>query len=133
MQGIKWCFKYWFWFDWDNFLLQGKRLSKEGKIKGIGLKTCQERCKNKKECGWYSYNKVRIFWEGHKIWKNLPHKIWRYWIASNIEWKIFFQILWPSQNIRTLRVKIYVFILKIAEDYQFQVQLIMFLVNQSAH
>ena len=22
--------------------------------------------------------KVRIFWEGHKIWKNLPLKIWRY-------------------------------------------------------
>ena len=28
-------------------------------------------------------DKVRIFWEGHKIWKNLPHKIWCYWVASN--------------------------------------------------
>ena len=27
--------------------------------------------------------KVRIFWEGHKIWKNLPLKIWRYWVALN--------------------------------------------------
>ena len=33
--------------------------------------------------------KVRIFWEGHKIWKNLPLKIWRYWLASNFKWKIF--------------------------------------------
>ena len=34
---------------------------------------------------------VWIFWEGHKIWKNLPHKIWRYWLASNFKWKIFFE------------------------------------------
>ena len=27
--------------------------------------------------------KVRIFWEGHKIWKNLPLKIWRYSVTSN--------------------------------------------------
>ena len=27
--------------------------------------------------------KVRIFWEGHKILKNLPLKFWRYWVASN--------------------------------------------------
>ena len=33
--------------------------------------------------------KVRIFWEGHKIWKNLPLKIWHYWVASNFKWKIF--------------------------------------------
>ena len=33
--------------------------------------------------------KVGIFWEGHKIWKNLPLKIWRYWVASNFKWKIF--------------------------------------------
>ena len=23
---------------------------------------------------------AQIFWEGHKIWKNLPLKIWRYWV-----------------------------------------------------
>ena len=33
--------------------------------------------------------KVGIFWEGHKIWKNLPLKIWRYWVSSNFKWKIF--------------------------------------------
>ena len=35
--------------------------------------------------------KVWILWEGHKIWKNLPLKIWRYWVASNFKWKIFFK------------------------------------------
>ena len=33
--------------------------------------------------------KVGIFWEGHKIWKNVPLKIWRYWVPSNFKWKIF--------------------------------------------
>ena len=33
--------------------------------------------------------KVWTFWEGHKIWKNLPLKIWRYWVMSNFKWKIF--------------------------------------------
>ena len=33
--------------------------------------------------------KVRVFWEGHKIWKNLPLKIWRYSVMSNFKWKIF--------------------------------------------
>ena len=42
--------------------------------------------------------KVQIFWEGHKVWKNLPLKIWHYWVASNCKWKI----LWPSQNIWTV-------------------------------
>ena len=28
--------------------------------------------------GWNILIKVRILWEGHKIWKNLPLKIWRY-------------------------------------------------------
>ena len=46
--------------------------------------------------------KVRIFWEGHKIWNNLPLKIWCYWVVSNLKWKIFSNFLWPSQNIRTL-------------------------------
>ena len=27
--------------------------------------------------------KVSTFWEGHKIWKNLPLSIWRYSVASN--------------------------------------------------
>ena len=35
------------------------------------------------------FAKVRIFWEGHKIQKNLPLKVWRYWVTSNFKWKIF--------------------------------------------
>ena len=35
-----------------------------------------------------SYGKVLIFWEGQKIWKNLPLKIWHYWVASNLKWMI---------------------------------------------
>jgi hypothetical protein len=45
--------------------------------------------------------KVQIFWEGNKIWKNLPLKIWCYSVASNFKWKVFSLILWLSQNIRT--------------------------------
>ena len=30
-----------------------------------------------------------IFWESHKSWKNLPLKIWSYWVASNF--KLFHQ------------------------------------------
>ena len=37
--------------------------------------------------------KVRIFWERHKIWKNLPLKIWRYSVTSNFKWKIFSNIV----------------------------------------
>ena len=32
--------------------------------------------------------KVRIVWEGHKIWKNLSLKIWCYLVTSNFKWKI---------------------------------------------
>ena len=32
--------------------------------------------------------KVRIFWEGHKIWKNLPLKIWHYWMAANYSFEV---------------------------------------------
>ena len=45
-------------------------------------------------------DKVRIFWKGQKIWRNLPVKIWRYSVMSKSG--RFFQILWTSQNIRTL-------------------------------
>ena len=40
----------------------------------------------------------------HKIWKNLPLQIWRYWVTSNWKWKIFFRILCPSQNVQTLHI-----------------------------
>ena len=33
--------------------------------------------------------KVWTFWEEHKIWKNLPLKIWHYWVTSNFKWNIF--------------------------------------------
>ena len=74
-------------------------------------------------------SKVWIFWEGHKIWKNLPLEIWGYSVTSNFKWKIlsnfvafseypnfiksthyYFMpwissILWPSQNIQTLSLR----------------------------
>ena len=37
--------------------------------------------------------KVWTFWEGHKIWKNLPFSIWRYSVVSNFKWKIFSNFL----------------------------------------
>ena len=46
-------------------------------------------------------SKVQIFWECHTIWKNLPLRIWRYSVTSNLKLKIFSN-LWHSQNIRTL-------------------------------
>ena len=49
------------------------------------------------------HGKVRIFWEGHNIWKNLPRKIWRYWVVSNFKWKIFSNFVafseYPNFNI----------------------------------
>ena len=57
----------------------------------IGLKTNHDKdslifhrfCKEKEIC------KVRIFWEDHKIWKNLPLKIWSHLVKSNFKWKFF--------------------------------------------
>ena len=48
-----------------------------------------------------TFSKVRIFWEGHNIWKNPPLKIWHYSVTSNFT-RIFFSNLWPSQNLQTL-------------------------------
>ena len=59
---------------------------------------------------WQSYDfialkfgKVRISWEDHKIWKNLPLKIWCYWVASNFKWKICFNFVafseYPNFNV----------------------------------
>ena len=51
-------------------------------------------------------SKVRIFWEGHKIWKNLPLKIWRYSVTSNFRWKIFSNLVafseYPNFNLLVL-------------------------------
>ena len=44
--------------------------------------------------------KVWIFWEGHRKIFHLKCDVTEY-IVSNFKWKIF-EILWPSQDIRTL-------------------------------
>ena len=48
------------------------------------------------------YNKVQIFWEGHKKFEKISHFIWRYLVCSN-ELKDCLKFLWPSQNICTLQ------------------------------
>ena len=45
--------------------------------------------------------KVGIFWEGHKTWKNLPLKVWRYSVASNFKWKIVAFSEYPDFTYRT--------------------------------
>ena len=42
--------------------------------------------------------KVWTFWEGHEISKNLPLKIWRYSVASNSIWKIFWNFVPFSES-----------------------------------
>ena len=48
-----------------------------------------EVCNVSKQTSSKYFVNVWIFWEGHKIWKNLQCKIWRYWVVSNFKWKIF--------------------------------------------
>ena len=50
----------------------------------------------------YQIIKVNLFWEGHKILRNL-HQLfdWQYLHRTNNWWR-FCKILWPSQNIWTL-------------------------------
>ena len=46
--------------------------------------------------------KVHIFWEGHKILRNLHRRFDQYILhRTNLRWR-FRKILWPSQNIWTL-------------------------------
>ena len=49
-------------------------------------------------------DKVRIFWEGQKIWKSLPLKIRRYSVTSNFKWKNFSNFVafseYPNFSIR---------------------------------
>ena len=60
-----------------------------------------------------SDSKVRIFWEGHKILKDLPVKIWRRWVASNFTWKIFSNFVafseYPNFTIRRFQLRCSVF------------------------
>ena len=41
---------------------------------------------------WHLRRKFWTFWEGHKIWKNLPLSIWCYAVASNFQLEEFFKI-----------------------------------------
>ena len=41
--------------------------------------------------------KLLTFWKGHKIWKNLPLKIWRYSVVTNFKWKIFSNLVFFSE------------------------------------
>ena len=65
--------------------------------------------KNENWWTWYVYikykfnsRKVHIFWEGHKILRNLHRRFDRYYIGhwTNLRWR-FCKNLWPSQNIWT--------------------------------
>ena len=53
-------------------------------------------------------SKVGIFWEGHKIWKDLPLKIRRYWVTSNFKRKIFWNLVPNSEspNLTCKKVKL---------------------------
>ena len=100
---------YIFFFVWQRYIfLQGKRLGKEGKIKGIDLKTCQERCKNKKECGWYSYNKSQNLCLHFENCKGLPFSSATDYVSGQSEcplsykrkrnfWLIFKRVLMPIE------------------------------------
>ena len=48
--------------------------------------------------------KVHIFWEGHKILRNLPLTFWLRYIQSKVRGRLL-KILWPSQNIWTLTLQ----------------------------
>ena len=58
----------------------------------------------------YNLLKVHIFWESHKILRNLHRRFdWHYLHRTNLRWR-FRKILWPSQNIWTLKVWSYDFL-----------------------
>ena len=103
LQGSKYCSaKFWFWsscpFMETNFH-ENIQSTIAKVICLVGQNTSHT--KRKSDTSYVKPCKVWIFWERYKIWENLPLKIWHYSVMSNFKWKIF-QILWPSQNIRTL-------------------------------
>ena len=55
----------------------------------------------------YHIDKVWICWEGHKIWKNLPHKIWHYSVTSNFKWEIFSNIVAFSEYLNFLKTYLF--------------------------
>ena len=47
--------------------------------------------------------KIHIFWKGHNILRNIHCKFdWHYISRTNLRWR-FCKVLWPSQNIWTLK------------------------------
>ena len=56
--------------------------------------------------------KVWTFWEEHKIWKNLPLKIWHYWVTSNFKWKIFSNFVSFSECPNFNKIPFFSFILR---------------------
>ena len=102
------CFKSYL-SERDTHFLKGKLLSKEGKIKGINLKACQERCKNKKECGWYSYNKSQDVCLHLEHCEGLPYSSATDYVSGQSEcplsykrkrnwWSIFKRVCVPSES-----------------------------------
>ena len=53
--------------------------------------------------GQFNNHKVHIFWEGHKIFRILPLTFEYSTYVQSIVWGGFCKILWPSQNIWTLK------------------------------
>ena len=49
--------------------------------------------------------KVRTFWETQKNSRNLPHALYIYLVNVKTMRKIFFQILYASQKVRTLHIR----------------------------
>ena len=96
LQGSKYCSaKFWF----RSSIPENIQSTIAKVICLVGQNTSHT--KRKSDTSYVKPCKVWIFWERYKIWENLPLKIWHYSVMSNFKWKIF-QILWPSQNIRTL-------------------------------
>ena len=52
---------------------------------------------------WELSSKVHIFWEGHKLLRNLHRRFVLCGNGSNLRWR-FRKIFWPSQNMWTLTV-----------------------------
>jgi hypothetical protein len=47
-------------------------------------------------------NNVHVFWECQKIWRKSPPYFWLALHRTKVRWR-FHKILWPSQNIWTLK------------------------------
>ena len=106
---INTCLVFFFTFNWTNQILNLRNLNLTAKwiqdrsvfshsnttvclIIHLLCKSCEpEIVLKKSKQKTTQESKVWTFWEGHKIWKNLPLSIWRYSVASNFKWKIFFK------------------------------------------